>query len=42
MKTRSYVYQNSSGIRNWIVAAFHLEKSVQKGEMWVRDKMESK
>ena len=42
MKTRSYVYQNSSGVRNRIVVAFHLEDSVRNSEMWVREKMENK
>ena len=42
MKTRSYVYQNSSGVRNRILVAFHLEDSVRNSEMWVREKMENK
>ncbi|MEE2876781.1 MAG: CvpA family protein [Candidatus Neomarinimicrobiota bacterium] len=40
MKMRSYVYQNSSSARRWIVNAFHLQDSFQRGETWVKQRME--
>tara|TARA_Y100000590_G_scaffold220167_1_gene249227 strand:- start:11880 stop:12410 length:531 start_codon:yes stop_codon:yes gene_type:complete len=40
MKIRSYVYHNSSSARQWIVSAFHLEEPVQRGERWMKRKME--
>ncbi len=40
MKMRSYVYHNSSSARRWIVSAFHLEDSVQRGETWMKRRME--
>lgn len=41
MKMTSYVYHNSSGIRSWIISAFHLEGSVERGETWVKKKIEA-
>ncbi|MBF88050.1 MAG: hypothetical protein CMG75_00040 [Candidatus Marinimicrobia bacterium] len=41
MKIQSYVYHNSSGIRNWLIDIYHLDEPIEKGKVWVKEKIES-
>lgn len=40
MKMKSYIYHNSSGVRNWLINVYHLEEPIEKSGMWVKEKIE--